>query len=211
MSKIKIAIAEDHKKYRETIVGILNQEHDFEVILQAENGKQLIEKLEIALPDIVLMDIRMPQMNGIETTRKLKTIHPDIKVIALSQYDDDSNIIEMNTHGVKSFINKNNDLKELFKAIRIVSEGAVYMTSHSAIIIQRHLTNKSQEILSFKLSEFEKFLISAICNGDSSNEIGRYLNRSSRTIEEHRENLYKKFGVRTKEEFLREVYKRNLI
>lgn len=211
MNKIRLAITEDNEKFRSAIIRLINMEDDLEVVLQANNGKHLLELLNTVIPDIILMDIRMPVMDGIETSARVKELYPNLKIIAFSQYDQADNIITMNINGVKSFIGKEDDSEELFRAIRIVYKGGVYMTDRSAEIVQRYLSNKNQIAQPPKLNDFQQSLLIAICKGQSSTEIGRTLNKSCRTIEEHRENLYRKFGVRTKEELLREVYKHNFV
>lgn len=109
MTKIKLALAEDHKEFRKAIKRLIHLEGDLEVILEAENGLHLLDQLKAKTPNIILMDIRMPKMNGIEATVRIKEEYPEIKIIAFSQYDQEENIIEMNIHGVKSFIGKEDD------------------------------------------------------------------------------------------------------
>ena len=109
MRKIKIAIADDHEKSRYALTKFIHLETDLEVVLQVENGVQLMEMLKTVTPDIILMDIRMPKMNGFEASEIVKKTYPDIKIIAFSQYDFETNIIEMNIRGVKSFIGKEDD------------------------------------------------------------------------------------------------------
>lgn len=179
-------------------------------MLQAENGVQLLELLKTVTPDIILLDIRMPKMDGFEASEKVRKLYPSIKIIAFSQYDFESNIIEMNIRGVKSFIGKDDNPNELLRAIRIVYDGGVFMTDRSSEIVQRYLS-KSPTLKLPYLNDFEKFLLKSICKGQSSSEIGRILNRSHRIIEEHRENLYKKFGVRSKEELIVIATKRDLV
>lgn len=210
VDKIKIAIADDHPKFRMAVCQLLHTYDDFRVVLQAINGKDLLQQLKTKTPDIILMDIRMPEMNGVEATDQVKELYPQIKIIALSQYDFESNIVEMYAHGVKSFIGKDDDSEELVKAIRIVHSGGAYMTNHSAEIIQRKLAYLQPLEKLSNLTEFEEYLLKAICKGQSSSEIGKCLCRSPRTIEEHRTKLYKKFGVSCKEDLLREAFKRNI-
>lgn len=123
MTKIKLAIADDSEKFRKAIIRLIHFEHDLEVILEAENGVDLITQLETGSPDVILMDIRMPVMDGIVATDKIKQLYPHLKIIAYSQYDQEENIIKMNIHGVKSFIGKEDEPEELLKAIRIVHDG----------------------------------------------------------------------------------------
>ena len=140
MSKIKLAIVDDHSEFRAAIKRLINTEPDLVVIIEAKNGVDFLCKLETSIPDVTLMDIRMPKMDGIEAVIQVKKRFPNLKVIAHSQYDYEQNIIDMNIHGVKSFIGKGDDPEELFRAIRTVHAGGVYMTSKAATIIQRRLT-----------------------------------------------------------------------
>lgn len=211
MTKIKLAIAEDNKKARKAIIKFIRLEKDLEVVLEAENGLQLLELLKTTVPDIILMDIRMPVMNGVEATDRIKELYPNLKVIAYSQYDLEENIIEMYVHGVKSFIGKEDEPDELFKAIRIVYDSGIYMTDKAASIVQHYLTKQAPISAPKILSDFDQFLIKGICNGLSSTELGRLLNRSPRTIEEYRTKLYQKLGVKNKEHFIIKAIKLNLV
>ena len=210
MNKIKVAIADDDERLRKSLVLLLHTYADVNVMLQAYNGKDLIEQLQANKPDIILMDISMPEMGGVEATINVKKLYPEQKIIAYSLYNFEVNIIEMYSLGVKSFIGKDDKPDELVRAIRTVHSGGAYMTNYCAEIIQRNLSYSCPTGNSISLTEFELNLLRAICKGDSSTKIGNSLCLSPRTIEEHRTNLYKKFGVSTKEELLREVYKQNL-
>ncbi|MBX2964562.1 MAG: response regulator transcription factor [Cyclobacteriaceae bacterium] len=199
MKKIKLAIADDHEKFRKAIIRTIQLEKDLEVIIEAENGADLLKQLKIKIPDIILMDIRMPIMNGIEATDEIKEHYPHLKVIAYSQYDLESNIIEMYAHGVKSFIGKEDELEELFKAIRTVSDGGAYMTSHSAQLIQNYLKDAPvKKECPYQLTELEKYLIKGISNGLTSIQLSEKIYKSHRTVEKYIAVLYKKFGVSSK-------------
>jgi DNA-binding NarL/FixJ family response regulator len=212
---IKLGIAEDHNQFRKALKRLIHTEKDIEVILEADNGHDLIEKLRDVQPDIVLMDIRMPIMNGIEASLILKERYPAIKVIAFSQYDQENNIIEMNINGVKSFIGKEDHYEELFKSIRIVYSGGVYMTDRSAAIVQKHLSKNANvehsQISLPEISESERRLIKDIVNGLSSTEIAKTIGKSPRTVEDMREKIYRKFNIVNKEQLIALVSKHNLV
>jgi two-component system response regulator DegU len=211
---IKLGIAEDHDQFRKALKRLIHTEKDIEVILEADNGQDLIEKLQDVQPDIVLMDIRMPLMNGIEASLILREKYPAIKIIAFSQYDQEENIIEMNIHGVKSFIGKEDHYEELFKAIRIVHSGGVYMTDRSASIIQKYLSRnvnvEHSRVGLPEISESERKLIKDIVKGLSSTEIAKTIDKSPRTVEDMREKIYRKFNVENKEQLIALVSKHNL-
>lgn len=206
MTKIKLAIVDDNEKFRKAIIGLLNLENDLKVVLEAENGIDLLEQLGTKIPDVVLIDIRMPVMDGIEATDKIKGLFPHLKIIAYSQYDMEENIIKMNVHGVKSFIGKEDDPEELFKAIRVVHDGGVYMTEKAAIIIQTHLRNGFKKVVERRCEspiqdEDFKFL-KMILDGLTSKEIGENINRSHRTVEDMRDKLYEKYNVSNKQQLV---------
>ncbi|MFN7705870.1 MAG: response regulator [Chryseotalea sp.] len=212
MSKIKLAIAEDHNSYRNKIVEILNRENDFEVTLQASNGKELIEKLESIKPDIILIDIRMPIMDGIEATQVIHKLFPKIKIIALSHYDNDSYIIDMIILGIKSYIRKNDDLNELFNAIRVVYFGGVYMTEYAAQIIQKYLSNEYNKVKSDfnspdyfnikKFSDLELEILCQVASLKSIKEIAESLSVSPNTINNRQSSLRKKLNISGKRKLL---------
>lgn len=212
MEKITLAVADDNKLFRNTLINTLKSESDFEVILEAEDGLQLLESLKTIQPHIILMDIQMPKMNGMEASTKVLGLYPNIKIIAYSQHDNEANILEMYIRGVKSSIGKEANINELFSAIKTVYGGAVYVTTFASEIIQRNLSLLLPQTGSFEqLNDFEKTLLRAICNGSSSAQIGETLSKSPRTIEDHREKLYKKLGVKTKDKLLKKVYMQNLL
>lgn len=212
---IKLGIADDNKQFCEALKKLIHTEKDIEIILEADNGRDLIEKLKDVQPDIVLMDIRMPLMNGIEASLILSQLYPSIKIIAFSQYDQEENIIEMNIHGIKSFIGKDDESEELFKAIRIVYSGGVYMTDRAAKIVQKYLSRivgvQHSKVNLPAISESERKLLKDIVNGLSSSEIGKTMGKSHRTVEDMREKIYRKFNVDNKEQLIAIVARHNLV
>lgn len=212
MSKIKIAIADDNKQFRKAIKSLIKTERDLEIILEADNGIHLLEQLKIEQPEIILMDIRMPKMNGIEASKKVMELYPKIKIITFSQYDYESNIVQMYIIGVKSFIGKDDSPDELIKAIRTVYTSGSYLTDLSTKIIQRHLAYKLKESNNIHLlaTEQEKGFIKMIVDGLSSNQIALIINKSARTVDDMRERLYVKFNVKCKEQLISLASKWNL-
>jgi two-component system response regulator NreC len=212
MQKIRLAVVDDHEKFRKAITRLIHFESDMEVVLQAENGEHLLELLKIKTVDLILMDIRMPKMDGFIASEKVKKLYPNIKIIAFSQYDLEANIIEMNIRGVKSFVGKEDEPRELFKAIRTVINGGVYMTDRSAEIVQRYLLNisKIHNQSTVDLCEKEKTLLKMLVQGLTSRQIGEKLSKSHRTIDDMRNQLYLKFNVNCKEQLIALATKWNL-
>ena len=203
MNKIKIAIADDNKQFRKSIKFLFKTEHDFEIVCEADNGVQLLEQLKTNQPEIILMDIRMPKMGGIETSKKVIELYPQIKIVTFSQYDIESNIVQMYIIGVKSFIGKDDRPEELLKAIRTVYTSGSYMTDMATEIIKRNLAYKAKESNNIHLlDKHDKILVKMIVKGLSSKEIASKINKSSRTVDKMRERLYQKFDITCKEQLI---------
>ncbi len=212
MTKIKIAIADDNKQFKKAIKTLFKTERDLEIILEADNGVHLMEQLKTEQPEIILMDIRMPKMNGIEASKKVIELYPQIKIITFSQYDIESNIVQMYIIGVKSFIGKDDRPEELLKAIRTVYTSGSYMTDMATEIIKRNLAYKAKESNNIHLleNEQEKDFVKMIIKGLSSGKIASKINKSSRTVDDMRSRLYSKFGITCKEQLIALASKWNL-
>lgn len=208
--KIKIAIAEDHEMARMALTRFLHTEDDFTVVLQACNGLELLEKLRLVRPDIILMDIRMPLMDGFEATGQVLPLYPEIKIIALSQYDFEENIVDMYLLGVKSFIGKEDSPNELLRAIRTVYGGGAYMTDLSISIVQKHLSNISKN----PQKDFDSRAISQLSHAElkvlwhtshhkSTKEIAETLFISWHTVSNHQAAIRHKLNITGRNSLLR--------
>jgi DNA-binding NarL/FixJ family response regulator len=206
MNKIRLAIVDDYEMARKALIRLLNLDGDWEIVIEAENGIDLIEKLNQSIPDIILMDIQMPKMNGIEATERVLSQYPSIKIIAVTQFDNEQNIIEMYSRGVKSFLSKGCNPAEFFTAIRVVNQGGVYLTDEALKIIQSILGSnryrQSHADVCNNLSDIEIQVLKCICKGLSSTDISKVINKSPRTVEKYREDLYRKFNVGSKKELI---------
>jgi two-component system, NarL family, response regulator NreC len=201
MPKIKVAIADDHEQFRNAIKMALAIEPAIEVILEAKNGKELIDQLPTHQPDIILMDIQMPVMDGIEATKAVMATYPHLKIIALSLFDNELNIVKMNALGVKSFIAKE-DALVLPKAINIVYEGGVYLPNEVAAKLQTYLSATVAKTLPVDFTDAELTLIRMIVQGKTSRQIGDKIYKSHRTVEDMREKLYLKLQITTKQQLV---------
>jgi two-component system invasion response regulator UvrY len=201
--KIKIALADDHVLLRNGLANLL-RELDYEVLFEASNGIDLQEKLqEKALPEVVLMDINMPQMDGYETTQWLKRHHPQVKVLALSMYDDENAIIRMLKAGAKGYILKDSDPSELKQAIHSVQSKGFY---HSDLVTGRliHTINHldEQEHSSARdvlgLSERELEFLKLACTESTYKEIAEKMYVSPRTVDGYRDALFERLGSKSR-------------
>lgn len=201
MSIINILVADDHKIIRLGLRSLLSDEKEFNIVAEAQNGFQVLEILKNKKIDIIIMDISMPKMNGIECTKKIKKILPDINIIILSMYNDEPYINEVFKSGASGYILKSSGKEELIKAIKSVYCGMPYYCSE--------VTKKYIEILSRpqkkevknndifnELTSREILVLKLIVDEFSNHEIADKLFISIRTVDAHRRNLLNKINVK---------------
>jgi len=189
VGKISVIVVDDHQLFREGLKLLLNVIPEIGEIYQASDGIEFLKILEEVTPDIVLMDIDMPKMDGIEATRKALDRYPDLKVIALSMFGDDEYYMKMIEAGAKGFIVKNSDIEIVEQAISKVMDGQNYFSSDVMATLVMHLNQRKNEELKNELSERESEILYLICKGFSNQEIADSLFLSKRTVDKHRENI----------------------
>jgi DNA-binding NarL/FixJ family response regulator len=171
----------------------LNNIENYRVIAEAANGRQFLNLLENQIPDLVLMDINMPVMDGIEAATLAHEKFPDLKIITLSMYGEEDYYYKMVNAGVKGFVLKNSDIKEVKNALDVVYEGGSFFSSEllQNLVNSLKSTAKSKEFHT-ELSEREMEILILICQGYSNQEIGDKLFISKRTVDKHRANILEK-------------------
>ncbi|WP_394760117.1 response regulator [Flavobacterium sp.] len=187
--KIKIALADDEILIRQGIRNLLDQEDNIEILFDVSNGIELISKLSglSELPDIILMDINMPELNGIDATKKITTLFPEIKIIALSSYNSISFIKKMLSVGAVCYIPKNFSPTDLIIRInKVFVNGFFYEKSMLDAI------DKDNKALNLEISDREIEVLQLICQQKSASEIAEILKISSRTVDNHRNSLLQK-------------------
>ena len=197
MKLIKIVLVDDHSLIRDAIRAHLNADN-YQIIAEAKNGKEALAIMEKDKPDIVFMDINMPELDGIKTTREIKKNYPQVEVIALSMLQESQYIRQMFEAGAKGYLLKNCSEEDLRKAIEHVLEGKVYYSPEvSDSLIQGFVQPKqttSGGSVSVKLTNREKEVLSLIAQEFSNREIAEKLFISIRTVDAHRRNLLEKTG-----------------
>jgi DNA-binding NarL/FixJ family response regulator len=189
MACIKIALVDDHKLFREGLVSLLLKSNNrFHVIWQASNGVEFLEKTAIEFPDVVLMDISMPEMDGIEATVAAIKRFPDIRIIALSMFGEREYYLKMIQAGVKGFLQKDSDIDEVVRVIIKVNGGENCFSQEMLYTLVTQRTVMKDEVL----SEREIQIVELICFGLSASEIAEKLFLSKRTVEKHRANILDK-------------------
>ncbi len=186
---MKVFIVDDHNLFREGLSFLLSRDNEIAEIYEAKNGRELLDNLINTKPDIILMDIEMPLMNGIDATREALKIYPESKIIALSMHANENYYSEMIDAGAKGFLLKNSKFEDVKKAITDVNNGNNFFSSDILTAIIKNLNKKKNPKKEVVLTDREIEILYNICKGFSNNEIGEILNISKRTVDKHRENL----------------------
>jgi DNA-binding NarL/FixJ family response regulator len=200
MSTIKIAIADDYKIFRDGLKVGLSADENLEVILEADNGEDLLKALETNTPDVILMDLKMPIMDGMEATKAVRKKYPTIKVLVVTMYEDDKFIIHMMENGANGYLLKNAESEEIRKSIYAVHENGYYFNDLVNKALLKKLVLKNNLKPSFnqnvELTERELEVLKLICEEKTAAEIGKEIFLSPRSVEGIRQRLIEKVGVR---------------
>ncbi len=200
MSKIKIAIADDYKIFREGLKVGFSADENLEVIMEADNGEELLKALETTTPDVILMDLKMPIMDGMEATKAVRKQYPAIKVLVVTMYDDDKFIIHLMENGANGYLLKNTEPDEIIKSIYAVYENGYYFNDVVNKALLKKLVLKNNLKPSFnqnvELTERELEVLKLICEEKTAAEIAKQIFLSPRSVEGIRQRLIEKIGVR---------------
>ncbi|MBU1013438.1 MAG: response regulator transcription factor [Bacteroidetes bacterium] len=210
---IKIIIADDHQLFREGLVKLLSNSSEIEVIAEAENGEDAILKAKDYQPDIMLMDIGMPILNGIEATQKIRNNYPNIKILALSMHIEKDYIKDILDAGASGYLLKNCTYNQLIEAINSVYLGKKYLSEEvTEIVIQDYLAKK-EEITKDEntLSNREIEILKLFAEGNSSREISEKLFISIKTVGTHKQHILKKLDLKTNADMVRYSIKEGII
>lgn len=201
--KIRVAIVDDHHLVRAGIAALLRNEPDIEVVYEASDGLEALGVLKTLQVDIVLMDISMPTMNGIEATSKIRHANPATRVLVLTQYDQEEYIKRVMQAGASGYILKSAIADELLRGIRAVSRGEQFFTpSVSKVMVESYIKNATgtghgsvHGLRSSELTNREREILQFIAEGSTNHQISQKLYISVRTVEFHRANIIEKLGV----------------
>ena len=216
MNKIKIALVDDHKLFRKGLLSILEQIDDFEILFDATNGKEFLEHPKLEKVDVVLLDIQMPEIDGIATTKILREKNQDIKIIILSMHDEDQFIMHLMEIGANGYLLKDTDTDEVVVAIRKVYDSGVYFSDFVSRVMLRKMNKNlvtSNKIFNYKtdLSARELEVLKHICEGLTTSEIGDKICISPRTVEGHRLRIMEKLGVNNTAKLVAFAIKNDLV
>ena len=213
--QIRLLLADDHAVVRSGLRMLLEAQPDMTIIGEAETGQEAIRRVAELSPDVVLMDIEMPGMNGIEATRRIKAEAPGAAVLALTMYEDDQYFFEMLRAGASGYVPKRAAPDELVSAIRAVSRGEVFLyPSLAGRLVQDYLRRGpagEEEPPGDELTPREQEVLTLIAEGLSNNEIADRLVISAKTVDRHRENIMRKLNLHNRVDLVKYALRKGLI
>lgn len=212
MGEVRILIVDDHPVVREGIGSMLKKEPDFKVVGEASNGLEAVEKASELSPDVVLMDLRMPEMDGVEAISRIKAEKPDVKFIILTTYSDDEYIFKGIAAGARAYLLKDAPRDELFKAIRMVSRGESLIQPVVASRVLDKLAELSRKTpAADTLSDREIEVLRLMAGGESNKDIADHLSITQSTVKTHITSIFQKLNVTTRTEAVTNALKKGII
>lgn len=199
MKKIKIAVVDDHQLFRTGLISLVKSLNDsIDVIFEAENGQDLIHQLQTEIPDLILLDISMPIMDGFKTAEYLKENYPDIKFLVLSMNEDEESLVKMLNFGAKGFVGKDIGPNELLMAISKILHGGFYYSDHMTEHLINSLQPKQKDDLIDSLTDRELKFLKYACSEKTYKEIADEMYVSPKTIEGYRDAVYSKLNIKSR-------------
>ena len=217
MSKINIVLADDHVLVRNGIKAMLESDQEIEVIGEAGSGAEALAVSQKLHPDILVLDIRMPEMTGLEAAAKLEAYSPDTKAVILSMHDSEEYVLQALDAGAYGYLLKDTDKVEFIKALKQVHGGSKYFSGAVSNVLANHVLNskplpkRAEAEDSYHLTRREKEILRMVIDGKQNKQIAEALDKSVRTIETHRFNIMKKMGVNNAIDMINKAVKENLV
>ncbi|HWV64710.1 response regulator transcription factor [Chitinophaga sp.] len=202
MAHIKVAIADDHKIFRSGVINTLIPYENIRFVFEADDGLHLLQNMETQQPDVILMDLKMPNMDGIEATIKVKEKYPDVKVIILTMYEDDNFIVHLVENGANAYLLKNAEPEEIYEAICTTFEKGFYFNDNVNLALLKKVLHKNKQQFKptlkneIQLNDREQEVLKLICNELTTQEISEQIFLSPRTVEGIRQKLLEKINVK---------------
>jgi two-component system response regulator NreC len=215
MAKIRLILADDHAVVRSGIRMLLEAQPDIEIVAEAESGREAVEEARRTKPDVVLMDVQMPGLNGIEATQQIKKLVPETAILALTMHEDDQYFFEMLHSGASGYVPKRAAPDELVTAIRTVARGEIFLyPSLATRLVQDYLKRadaNDQPLVYDDLTPREREVLVLIAEGMSNAEIAENLVISVKTVDRHRENIMRKLNMHNRVDLVKYAIRSGLI
>lgn len=202
--KIRVLIVDDHEVVREGLSSVLTTREDIEIVGLARDGREAVEKARQLSPDVVLMDISMPEMNGVEATRRIKKENPQIGIVVLSMYAEEEYIFDLVRAGAAGYLLKDADSSQIANAIRAISRGesmihpvvvSKILSEFSQLSNHRKVKEERQAQKKYDLSDREISVLQLVAEGKTNKEIAKDLRISEKTVKNHIRNIFRKLSV----------------
>jgi two-component system response regulator NreC len=214
MSKIRLLLVDDHQIVRAGLRMLFMAEDDLEIVGEADTAEEALNAIRELKPDVVLMDVAMPGMSGIEATRRIKEANPDIAVLALTMHEDEQYFFEMLNAGASGYMPKRAAPDDLVSAIRVVSQGNVYLYPSLAKLLVKDFLDRSEsesESVADVLTPREREVLTFIAEGYTNREVADALTISHKTVDRHRENIMRKLNLHSRVELVKYAIEKGLI
>ena len=215
MRKIRVLVVDDHRLVRDGIRALLALAADIEVVGEAANGKEALQKVKRLSPDVVLMDLAMPLMGGLEATRRIRKQFAGTKVLAVTQYDDSEYVIPVIEAGARGFISKMAAFSELASAIQAVYNGDSFLTPSAAAALVEEYQQKTPSLLEGdpyqQLSDREREVLKLVVEGYTARQIADMLVLSPKTVEWYKNSLMKKLNLHNKADLIKYALRKRII
>lgn len=213
-TKLRLILVDDHPIVRTGMRMLFQAEPDLEIVGEADSGPMAIEMVQKLKPDVVIMDVAMPGMNGIEATRRIKEMNPQTQVLALTMHEDEQYFFEMLRAGASGYVPKRAAPDDLVSAVRVVAEGNVFLYATLARFLMRDMVEKSADVPALSddvLTQRERQVLTFIAEGYTNRQIADALVISVKTVERHRENIMAKLDMHDRVELVKYAIKKGLI
>jgi len=215
VGKIRILVADDHTVIRRGIVGLLNAQPDMEVIDEAGTGREAVAKAQAVLPDVVLLDVAMPELNGLGATRMIKAQSPGVQVLILTMHDREDYLFQALRAGASGYVLKGADTEDLLAAVRSVARGGVYLYPPIAKeLVSEYLrrVESGEDLASYDgLTDREREILQLIAEGKTAANIAEDLHISPHTVHSHRDNIMSKLDLHDRAALIRYAIRRGLV
>ncbi|MCF7870910.1 MAG: response regulator transcription factor [Candidatus Omnitrophica bacterium] len=210
---IDIIIADDHDVIREGIKNILQGHNEYKVVAEASNGHEVLEKVKEMEPDVLLLDISMPKMSGLDAIKEVKRICPQTNILIITVYKAYAYIMKAFEVGAKGYLSKEKAAEELLPALAKITKGKIYLTpSLSSYLVEKAVDNQASQLNNKEfLTKREKEILHLVGEGKTAKEIAKLLYISRRTVENYKNNLLKKLGLHRTSDLIKYAIKHNIV
>ena len=216
MNHLRILVADDHEIVRRGLVSLIKSHPDWEICAEADNGRQAVEKASKSKPDIAILDIGMPVLNGLEATRQILREHPGVRILILTITDTDQAVQAVLDAGARGFLLKSDAARDLVTAVEALAHNKTFFTARVADLVLSGYLNRTQRSVKNNISlpgltSREREVVQLLAEGKSTKEVACHLDLSVKTAETHRSNIMRKLGLHSVSELVLYAVRNNIV